>query len=108
MIDYEICDCGNKAIWMYAPSSSSKENPFYCDDCVPRGCSCNNLSTRDEDYHPYGGIAPTEEDNPIKWIDEHTWCRLDDKGREYPCCEYWYDEEGFEKDDEEENQHTGS
>ena len=43
------CDCGNIATWLYMPSSSSKENPFYCDDCVPRGCSCNNTSL-EEDY----------------------------------------------------------
>ena len=23
------CDCGNIATWLYMPSSSSKENPFY-------------------------------------------------------------------------------
>ena len=43
------CDCGNIATWLYMPCSSSKENPFYCDDCVHRGCSCNNTSLK-EDY----------------------------------------------------------
>lgn len=70
------CDtCHNIAIWFYMPGTSK-----YCDDCVPRGCSCNlelkegidESSEKLEDY-----IQP-----------------LDDKGREYPCCEFHYEEQG--------------
>jgi len=29
------------------------------------------------------------------WLDEEKthWCHIDEKGREYPCDEYWYDDE---------------
>jgi hypothetical protein len=33
--------------------------------------------------------------------DEKThWCYIDDKGREYPCGEYWYDKDGWEIEEE--------
>jgi len=38
-------------------------NKNYCDNCVPRGCSCNE--------------------------DENGKEQLDSKGRKYPCCEYF-------------------
>jgi hypothetical protein len=28
------------------------------------------------------------------------WCHIDEKGREYPCVEYWYDEEGWDSEEE--------
>lgn len=60
--------CDSMAIWFYAPHK--KEN-YYCDVHVPRGCSCNiNPDTLEED--------------------------LDEQGRLYPCCEYWWDDQGFE------------
>lgn len=91
---FEKCDCGKKAVWMYAPSSG-KDNPFYCDDCVPRGCSCNHHYLAEDEYDD----SPTEDDDPIKWIEkDKIWCHIDEQGREYPCIEYWYDEDGFEKD----------
>lgn len=30
--------CKNMATWYYAPNSSY---PQYCNNCIPRGCSCN-------------------------------------------------------------------
>lgn len=90
MNDKELCDCGKVAVWLYSPGYSGGGNPYHCDDCVHRGCDCN---------HRYE--EPEKEDYPIKWIDDKTWCCLDEKGREYPCVEYWYDGEGFDKDDEE-------
>jgi hypothetical protein len=58
------CNCGKKGTWLYMPSyEGPQRNDYYCDDCVPRGCSCN----AEED-----GIQP-----------------LDDLGREYPCCEFF-------------------
>ena len=50
---------------------------FYCDDCVPRGCSCNSELKDGIDYNS------READNPENWVE-----RLDDKGRKLPCCEY--------------------
>lgn len=73
----EKCECGKNAVWFYMPGFIDGGNPFYCDDCVHRGCSCNDL--------------PIEGDN-------NTHHRVDEKGREYPCCEYGYSKEGFEKD----------
>jgi len=41
MDNLEKCNCGEVATWLYMPSSNMV-HPFCCDDCVPRGCSCNN------------------------------------------------------------------
>lgn len=92
---FEKCDCGKMAMWVYAPGFSSGASPYFCDDCVPRGCSCNHHYIKEEEYDD----TPTEEDAPIKWIKEgEIWCHVDEQGREYPCCEYDYDEDGFEID----------
>ena len=56
--------CPNTAVWWYMPSDRARE-AHYCDDCVPRGCSCN------ED--PETGIE-----------------YRDGQGRLLPCCEYDY------------------
>jgi len=71
---YNCRRCAKLAIWMYLPSSScEREDKFYCDECVPRGCSCNI--------------------DPVTLIED-----TDDLGRFYPCCEYLWDDRGFEKD----------
>lgn len=65
------CDtCNEKAVWYYGPRTEQ-----YCDDCVPRGCSCN-LEPVDGDHHNL------DSDN---WKEE-----VDDQGRLFPCCEYIY------------------
>lgn len=98
----ELCDCGQVATWCYMPGFPDSSNPHVCDDCVNRGCSCNEYSIRDEDYHPAGGIHPGEDDGVegVDWIwtnDEKTlWAAIDEKGRRYPCCEYMYSEDGWE------------
>lgn len=60
-MDNKLCDkCQSPAIWYYMPSSDIQ----YCDECVPRGCSCNIFDNEsDEEY-------------------------VDDFGRKYPCVEY--------------------
>ncbi len=61
-----VCDkCNRFAVWVYAPGYSR----FYCDSCVPRGCSCQS----------------EDDGTPILGAD----------GREQPCCEYDYTEKGF-------------
>lgn len=101
----ELCTCGVEAKWFYLPSSESMDKPFFCDDCVPRGCSCNEYSTIDGDYHPPGGIRPDDEDGieGVDWVwvnEEKTlWCRIDEKGRKYPCVEFDFDEDGFDFDE---------
>ncbi len=95
----ELCDCGKIGLWYYMPKTDRKENHFYCDDCVHRGCSCNHYHVDVDAYHPPldEPELPTDEDRPIKWIEEgKVWCHIDEQGREYPCCEYWYDENGWD------------
>ena len=99
----ELCDCGKVAIWLYLPSSSDESNPFFCDDCVPRGCTCNHRYVDVNAYLPPldNSEVPTDEDQPIKWLEERKiWCHVDEKGREYPCCEFMYEEDGFEIEEE--------
>ncbi len=73
------CSCGVKARWLYMPSYSGvQKNDYYCEDCVPRGCSCN--------MEPVDGDA--DNTNPDNWAQV-----LDDKGRPFPCCEYFSVEE---------------
>ena len=62
--------CQTLAVWMYMPDCSYPRDIYFCDDHVPRGCSCNiNPNTGEEDR--------------------------DEQGRLYPCCEYMYDDRGF-------------
>jgi len=58
-----LCNCGKIAVWSYAPATSNKRNPYYCDDCVPRGCSCNDEY---EDDDPQYGQKITD---VIKWME---------------------------------------
>lgn len=60
--------CNKIAVWNYLPSGDDR---YYCDEHVPRGCSCN--------IDPNTGVEDTDE-----------------KGRLYPCCEYIYDDRGFQ------------
>jgi hypothetical protein len=60
-----------KAVWYYMPSDSIG---YLCDECVSRGCSCNEDPETHEEYR-------------------------DDKNRLLPCCEYDYNENGYTNDD---------
>ena len=66
--------CKEEALWCYSPRA--KKDDYFCDACVPRGCSCN----LDQ------GLLMME-------ISEET---RDELGRLLPCCEYGYCEEGFD------------
>jgi hypothetical protein len=96
-----MCDCGNTATYLYGPGHESGENPFYCDECVPRSCDCNHNFTKKHieelgrgDYSfdvsdDYSEEPP--QDGAFQWIKEgHIWQHLDEMGRPYPCCEYVY------------------
>jgi hypothetical protein len=84
------------------PGYAGKEesNDYYCDDCVPRGCSCNYIDVRVlvgnetfEDYPPKDSV----ENIDYRWIvKDERWEELD-KGKQIPCCEFWYDKGGWEK-----------
>ena len=97
----EICDCKKEATWCYMPGYSENQNPYWCDDCVPRGCTCNMYSIKEE----YRNKPEGEEGVDWQWVEEEGyepntyWQNIDEKGRAYPCCEYDYEEEGFYKED---------
>jgi len=91
------CKCGKIATWCYMPA----EEWACCDDCVPRGCTCwhNPIQLDDEegiiDNYPEG-----IEGKDWEWIDKNKyWRELDGEGRQLPCCEWWYDEKGWDKDE---------
>lgn len=92
----ELCNCGKVAVWLYMPATNNPRRPFFCEDCVPRGCTCNH-------YHIGESIPlnlPTESDKPYIWIEPNlVWTRVDDKGRQWPCVEYDYEEEGYDIDE---------
>ena len=89
----EQCECGNIAVWVYSPGFSSRDNPYFCDDCVSRGCMCGYRFI-DEDDQPNG-----DEGKDWMWIeDDVAWVFLDEKQREYPCAEFDYEPDGFERE----------
>jgi hypothetical protein len=88
----DLCDCGKVAVWCYLPGYSNGDNPNHCDDCVPRGCTCNYHSIQEEYDDQPEGVEGVD----YKWISETIWTEIDDQGREYPCVEYDYDEDGWE------------
>lgn len=98
----ELCKCGKKSVWVYLPGYSSGESPFHCEDCVPRGCSCNHRYVDVNAYHPpldEPDIPDGVEGIDWKWVDlGKIWCYIDELGREYPCVEYDYEPEGFEEE----------
>lgn len=117
----ELCKCGKIATWCYLPNDNC-----YCDDCVPRGCGCNiyalNEFQLDENINLSRYIFYNQEDtilfgngdishkelmqrgyktDNIKDIinNYHFYEGLDEDGRAFPCCEFMYDEDGFDKED---------
>lgn len=80
-----ICNkCNRIAVWHYAPSDG-KGN--YCDDCVPRGCSCNIIIEQFE---------MSELPSPLNLESIEA---IDKFGRLFPCCEYDYNVKGFNQED---------
>lgn len=89
------------AVWLYMPGSDDG-NDFYCDDCVPRGCTCNVYSL--EEFNP----EEEQNKNVIYWNRERTTSTkhktedsfyfepVDEKWRRFPCCEYDYSPDGYE------------
>lgn len=63
--------CGESAAWRYDPAEGT--NPYWCDNCVSRGCSCQYESSYDEQGNEIEGSSV-----PL----------LDEQGRQYPCVEY--------------------
>lgn len=108
MCDY--CKCGKKAVWFYMPARDDNHYA-YCDDCVPRGCSCHNWYTSELspdyifkdmisgiiDYTPkirfFNYLHEMGDYNLTEFEIRSYWTTLDEFGREHPCCEYMYDED---------------
>ena len=67
--------CPRMATWSYDPDPNGL---YYCDECVPRGCSCRNIHWGDDDRDPE--------------------MELDEDGRQLPCIEYRRDPEGSRAD----------
>lgn len=85
----------------------STGNSYFCDECVPRGCSCNRSYFEEEDtaFLNKGGSYVFEhlikyrtkfriEDRKIggeesPYLSHKYVVELDEQGREKPCCEYW-------------------
>jgi hypothetical protein len=100
IMNKELCDCGNVAVWLYLPGFKNGNN-YCCENCVPRGCECNHyhINMNSEFNH-----IPEEKDGieniDWKWLNtEKTWwTHLDDNGLEFPCCEFIHDTDGFENE----------
>jgi len=80
------CGCIPEEGWYYFPETKEKVDYFYCDNCVPRGCSCqkelkngidwkSEEATKSENYHDL----------------------LDKKGRKLPCVEFWFEKNEWEE-----------
>jgi hypothetical protein len=119
------CNSGKVVKWCYMPGYSDKRyvlNDYHCEDCVPRGCSCNNIDFKDIDKNNlnkekfkainYGSkihergkeLEIIEDQNTIKVLANNLTEKqlsnfelvpLDNNGKEFPCCEYFYEENGF-------------
>lgn len=91
--------CGKLATWFYMPGD---DNDCYCDDCVPRGCTCNQHDLSAEfDGVKFEEFPKGQEGVDWQWIEkDKVWENLDGNRRKLPCCEYWYFEEGIEKEDD--------
>jgi hypothetical protein len=98
----EYCDCGKLATWCYMPGYSSGESSYSCDECVPRGCDCNHIYCKGSAHDPpleHEQCPEGDESSNWKWIEKDIiWTHIDDKGREYPCAEYDWDPDGYERD----------
>jgi hypothetical protein len=84
------------------PGFSDDSNPHFCDDCVNRGCECNHNYVCVDSYHPpidSQNLPGGEEGVDWKWIEKNvSWSYIDDKGREFPCVEYMWDPDGWERE----------
>lgn len=86
------------AVWSYMPG-----NGDFCENCVSRGCSCNQELTPENPDAIYDGlnVGQNPPEKGFKWIKEGmVWVHTDERGREYPCCEYSYYNEGIDIEDE--------
>lgn len=91
----KLCDKCLKefAVWSYMPGDGD-----FCENCVPRGCSCNRELTPENPDAVYDGLnVGIIPNGNFKWLREGlVWTHVDELGREYPCCEFSYDKDGVD------------
>ena len=73
------------ATWVYMPSG----NGICCDQCVPRGCSCNIIYCDELDDEGFPKPVLDESNNYVEETDQ--------QGRLLPCCEWCYNEFGIDE-----------
>jgi hypothetical protein len=83
------CECGKKAKWFYAPARKDEKitDIAFCEECVPRGCSCNDYDLEDIDKEELNNVIEVAYDGGHK-----AYRHLDNKGLEEPCCEFDFNE----------------
>lgn len=88
------------AIWIYMPSGHGKH--FFCDDCVPRGCSCNVRNVKTFKGSDSQVMWWTKEEDVfcdstcVRSNDSYYYELLDEYGRRSPCSNFECDEEGID------------
>jgi len=90
--DKKVCSCGKPASWVWTYGPKVIRNTYACDDCVPRGCSCNmELKEGVEIVEDSRGtiINPPEDYEQV----------LDNEGRMIPCREWVHFENNRVKHD---------
>jgi len=89
MYKWKCISCGHipQKGWHYVPATGDKIDYFYCDNCVPRGCSC-----QDELKDGIDDLSDAALD-PNNYVS-----RLDEEGRKLPCIEYWFDKNEWEEE----------
>lgn len=83
----KCCECDQMAVWIYAPTTE-RNDIMFCEDHVPRGCSCVTLDLVEYDL---------SEEQLTDYDSEGR--AIDDKGRLLPCVEYWLCGDGFDESD---------
>lgn len=83
---FKCLKCGKipKRGWYYMPDTQDSIDYFYCDNCVPRGCSCNMELNEGISYNSKEATDPN-----------NYHALLDKKNRELPCCEYFFVKNDF-------------
>ena len=77
-----LCSCGAKAIWNYAPHGHEWGR---CDDCARKPCSCNLRLKKDIEV--VWGFAENGIEDIINPEEDYEF-KLDEDGRNFPCCEF--------------------
>lgn len=91
----------NIALWYYIPSSSKSRIRYYCDECVPRGCSCNSKHItefplpKDENINNLIWSETCTEWHKDKQETDKYYEETDELGRRFPCCEFDFSEDGY-------------